>query len=106
MQGHLKNLIGKPSGFIEQLPAKIQGRIEYLRQLQDQHSEVEDQFQQELAALRARYQSLYGEHFFAWSALGICSLADCWPGCNKRDSWEPPVEGQGMPARGGGGGGL
>ncbi len=61
MQGHLKNLMGKPSGLIEELPTKIQGRIEYLRQLQDKHGDLEDKFQEELAVLKAKYQGLYGK---------------------------------------------
>ena len=61
-QGHLKNLLGKPSGFIEELPTKIQGRIEYLRQLQDKHSDIEEQFQEELAALKAKFLTLFGEY--------------------------------------------
>ncbi|KAK9834585.1 hypothetical protein WJX74_005210 [Apatococcus lobatus] len=59
VEGHLKNLMGKPSGFIEELPTKIQGRIEYLRQLQDKHADVEEQFQEELAALRAKFLTLF-----------------------------------------------
>lgn len=59
VEGHLKNLLGKPSGFIEELPTKIQGRIEYLRQLQDKHSDIEEQFQEELAALKAKFLTLF-----------------------------------------------
>ena len=61
LQGHLKNLMGKPSGLIQELPTKVQGRIEYLRQLQDKHSDLEEQFQQELAALKAKFYGLYGK---------------------------------------------
>lgn len=72
MQGHLKNLLGKPSGFIEELPTKIQGRIEYLRQLQDKHSDIEEQFQEELAALKAKFLTLFG---------GFCAVVviSVWP---------------------------
>ena len=81
MQGQLQSMIGKPSGFIQDLPTKIQGRIEYLRQLQDKHSDLEEKFQDELAALKAKYQTLYGEVF---CIMGIMQAASTFldTGCS------------------------
>ena len=38
---------------------QVQARIEFLRELQDKHDEYEEQFNEELKALRAKYETLY-----------------------------------------------
>lgn len=39
--------------------SQVQARIEFLRSLQDRHDEYEEQFNDELKALRAKYEALY-----------------------------------------------
>ncbi len=61
VQAKLNTMIGKSSGFIESLPPLVQARIEFLRDLQQQHDDFEEQFLKERAELEAKYRKLYGE---------------------------------------------
>ncbi|KAK9803911.1 hypothetical protein WJX72_004179 [[Myrmecia] bisecta] len=69
IQAKLNTMIGKSSGFIESLPPLIQARIEFLRDLQSQHDEVEEQFLQEKAELEAKYRKLYEPLYAKRSAI-------------------------------------
>ncbi|KAI8332921.1 hypothetical protein BC941DRAFT_435781 [Chlamydoabsidia padenii] len=59
LQGKLDTLVGRSSGYIESLPASVQRRINGLKYLQSQHSELEIQFQEEVLALEKKYLELY-----------------------------------------------
>jgi hypothetical protein len=59
-QARLNRMVGQPSGFIETLPKAVRDRIEYLRTLQEKHDDLEDKYNEELRALEAKYEALYG----------------------------------------------
>lgn len=62
LQGRLNTMIGKTSGFLETLPRQMRARIEFLRELQDKHDDLYDEYNKELLELRKKYEALYGEH--------------------------------------------
>ena len=53
-------MMGKSSGFIETLPRQMRARIEFLRELQDKHDDLADEYSKELKTLREKYEALYG----------------------------------------------
>jgi len=55
MQSKLGGLIGRPSGYLESLPAVVQKRIAGLKGIQKQHSELETEFQKEVLELEKKY---------------------------------------------------
>jgi nucleosome assembly protein 1-like 1 len=59
LQGRLGSLLGKPSGYIESLPAPVHRRINGLKYLQSKHTELEIQFHQEILALEKKFLELY-----------------------------------------------
>ena len=59
-QEKLNSMMGKSSGFIETLPRQMRARIEFLRELQDKHDDVAEDYSKELKALREKYEGLYG----------------------------------------------
>lgn len=61
VQARLDSLVGRPSGLIETLPKPIQKRIQYLRTLQEEYDEKEDEFRKELRELEKKYDALYGK---------------------------------------------
>ena len=65
-------MMGKSSGFIETLPRQMRARIEFLRELQDKHDDLADEYSKELKALREKYEALYGApscHTPMWQTL-------------------------------------
>lgn len=72
-------MVGQPSGYIEALPKAVRDRIEYLRTLQEEHDELEDKYNEELRALEAKYEALYGALAKPRSAYVIApALALTW----------------------------
>lgn len=59
LQGKLGSLVGKPSGYIDSLPASVKRRINGLKYFQSKHAELEGKFQEEVLALEKKYLELY-----------------------------------------------
>lgn len=59
--------MGTSSGYIESLPKPVQRRIEYLRGVEEERNELEEQFQEERRALEQKYAKLYGG-WWRWRA--------------------------------------
>ncbi|CEP16221.1 hypothetical protein [Parasitella parasitica] len=59
LQGKLGTLVGRPSGYIEQLPTSVKRRLNGLKYLQSKHAELENKFQEEVLALEKKYLQLY-----------------------------------------------
>eukprot|EP00241_Pyramimonas_parkeae_P005056 CAMPEP_0114253202 /NCGR_PEP_ID=MMETSP0058-20121206/16259_1 /TAXON_ID=36894 /ORGANISM="Pyramimonas parkeae, CCMP726" /LENGTH=381 /DNA_ID=CAMNT_0001367217 /DNA_START=72 /DNA_END=1217 /DNA_ORIENTATION=+ len=59
LQEKLDSLVGRSSGYIESLPMKIRDRVQALQTLQGEYDELEEKFQEEKAALEAKYAKLY-----------------------------------------------
>ncbi|CAN1168695.1 Nucleosome assembly protein 1;2 [Linum perenne] len=59
LKNKLQNLAGQHSNSIEDLPPKARKRVEYLKEIQTQHDELEEKFFKERRALEAKYQKLY-----------------------------------------------
>jgi hypothetical protein len=55
MQDKLSGLIGRPSGYIESLPAPVKRRVAGLKGVQKEHSKLEAEFQEEVLQLEKRY---------------------------------------------------
>jgi hypothetical protein len=73
LQMKLDSIIGTSSGFIESLPPVVQRRLAYLKELQDQHDELEEEYNKELEALNQKYQELYGGVVVPWQLPEPCS---------------------------------
>ncbi|KAL7309098.1 histone chaperone [Mucor circinelloides] len=59
LQGKLGTLVGRPSGYIDQLPTSVKRRLNGLKYLQSKHAELENKFQEEVLALEKKYLQLY-----------------------------------------------
>ncbi|KAI8144749.1 hypothetical protein BJV82DRAFT_667305 [Fennellomyces sp. T-0311] len=59
LQGKLGNLVGRPSGYVDSLPANVKRRIHGLQYFQSKHAELEGKFQEEVLALEKKYLALY-----------------------------------------------
>lgn len=59
LQGKLGQLIGKSSGYIENLPEDVKARINSLKYYQAEHAKLEAKFQEEILALEKKYLELY-----------------------------------------------
>ncbi|KAJ1673546.1 histone chaperone [Spiromyces aspiralis] len=59
LQGRLDSLIGASSGYVESLPKPIHDRVNALRAVQGQHTELETQFHKELYELEKKFSKLY-----------------------------------------------
>ncbi|KAI9596686.1 hypothetical protein BDF19DRAFT_384173 [Syncephalis fuscata] len=59
LQGRLGSLLGKPSGYIESLPTPVRRRVNGLKYLQSQHTELEIQFHKEILELEKKFLTLY-----------------------------------------------
>lgn len=59
LQGKLGTLVGRPSGYIDSLPASVKRRINGLKYFQSKHAELEGKFQEEVLALEKKYLELY-----------------------------------------------
>uniref|UniRef100_A0A5B6YZG2 Uncharacterized protein n=1 Tax=Davidia involucrata TaxID=16924 RepID=A0A5B6YZG2_DAVIN len=59
LKNKLQNLAGQHSDVLETLTPKVRKRVEFLREIQSQHDELESKFFEERAALEAKYQKLY-----------------------------------------------
>jgi nucleosome assembly protein 1-like 1 len=67
-QARLNDMVGRASGYLDTLPPKVKARIEFLRDLQKKHDDLEEDFNKELDALNAKYQALYSESLtFVWA---------------------------------------
>jgi len=63
LQGKLAEVIGSSSGFVESLPKPVRRRIAALQDLQEEHSELEEEYRKERAALEAKYRELYAPFY-------------------------------------------
>ncbi|KAK1258283.1 hypothetical protein QJS04_geneDACA017998 [Acorus gramineus] len=59
LKNKLQNLAGQHTDVLETLSPIVRKRVEFLREIQGQHDELEAKFFEERAALEARYQKLY-----------------------------------------------
>lgn len=59
IQGRLNGLVGSPTGYIDGLPKPVKDRINGLRAIQGEHSELSTKFQEELLELEKKYFKLY-----------------------------------------------
>nr|GMD41246.1 nucleosome assembly protein 1;2 [Ipomoea batatas] len=59
LKNKLQDLTGKHSVVLENLSPNVRKRVEVLREVQTQHDELEAKFNEERAALEAKYQKLY-----------------------------------------------
>jgi nucleosome assembly protein 1-like 1 len=55
MQSKLNSLIGRSSGYVESLPANVRRRITGLKGIQEEHSKLEAQLQEEVLELEKKY---------------------------------------------------
>ncbi|GLT73252.1 hypothetical protein SLA2020_451240 [Shorea laevis] len=59
LKDKLQSLAAGHSDILETLSTKVRKRVEFLREIQNQHNELEAKFFEERAALEAKYQKLY-----------------------------------------------
>ncbi|ROT40888.1 NAP-domain-containing protein, partial [Sodiomyces alkalinus F11] len=55
IQGRLGSLVGRSSGYIESLPPKVRRRVAGLKGIQQEHSKLEAEFQEEVLQLEKKY---------------------------------------------------
>ena len=60
VQDELNKLVGTSSGFIESQPNAVRRRIAFLEELQEEHDDLQDKFEEEMAALEKKYRDLQG----------------------------------------------
>jgi nucleosome assembly protein 1-like 1 len=58
MQKKLDSIVGKSSGYFEELPAPVQNRVRALKKLQNKKSELDKEFRKEMLALQEKYDKL------------------------------------------------
>ncbi|CAL0306976.1 unnamed protein product [Lupinus luteus] len=59
LKSKIQSLAGQHSDILESLSPIVRKRVEFLREIQGQHDEIEAKFFEERAALEAKYQKLY-----------------------------------------------
>ncbi|RMZ86152.1 hypothetical protein DV737_g201, partial [Chaetothyriales sp. CBS 132003] len=59
MQAKLGSLVGRTSGYIENLPAPVRRRIDGLKGIQKEHQKLEGEFQEEVLQLEKKYFAKY-----------------------------------------------
>ncbi|AQL02112.1 Nucleosome assembly protein 1, partial [Zea mays] len=59
LKDKLQSLAGQHADVLETLSPNVRKRVEFLREIQSQHDEIEAKFFEERAALEAKYQKLY-----------------------------------------------
>ncbi|TPX61412.1 hypothetical protein SpCBS45565_g07246 [Spizellomyces sp. 'palustris'] len=59
LQNRLDSLVGRPSGYIDSLPAEVKRRLNALQNLQDKHTAIEAAFREEVLALEKKYLIKY-----------------------------------------------
>lgn len=59
IQGRLSGLVGAPTGYIDSLPKAVKDRVNGLRAVQGEHTELSTKFQEELLELEKKYFKLY-----------------------------------------------
>nr|GMD55777.1 nucleosome assembly protein 1;2 [Ipomoea batatas] len=59
LKNKLQDLTGQHSNVLESLSSDVRKRVEFLREIQTQHDELEAKFLEERAALEAKYHKLY-----------------------------------------------
>jgi nucleosome assembly protein 1-like 1 len=55
IQGRLGSLVGQSSGYVESLPAPVRRRVAGLKGIQQEHSKLEAEFQEEVLQLEKKY---------------------------------------------------
>ncbi|KZT50627.1 NAP-domain-containing protein [Calocera cornea HHB12733] len=58
VQGRLATLVGQSSGYIENLPYKVRRRVEGLKGIQVEHTELQAKYHQEMLELEKKYNTL------------------------------------------------
>jgi len=59
IQARLDGLVGRPSGFLDDLPRPVRARVAHLKALQDKYDELEEAYQKEADELERKYEALY-----------------------------------------------
>ena len=75
-QDELNKLVGTSSGFLESQPKAVRRRVAYLEELQEDHDELQDKYEEEMAALEKKYRDLQGARAAADSVhAGRCVIS-------------------------------
>ncbi|KAL7411958.1 hypothetical protein BDY24DRAFT_115777 [Mrakia frigida] len=69
VQSKLSGLVGKSSGYVENLPAAVRTRINGLKGVQVEHAKIETQFQLEILALEKKFATKYAPLYSRRSAI-------------------------------------
>ena len=56
--GRLAGLVGRSSGYVESLPAKVKRRVEALKGVQADYTQLENQMKREMLELEKKVRSL------------------------------------------------
>ena len=75
MQARLGGLVGRPSGFLDDLPRPVRARVAHLKALQDQYDELEEAYRKEADELERKYEALYAPLYTARSDV-VAGRAD------------------------------
>ncbi|KAK0392168.1 hypothetical protein NLU13_1666 [Sarocladium strictum] len=98
IQGRLGSLIGRSSGYIESLPAPVRRRVDGLRGIQQQHSKLEAEFQEEVLQLEkkyfAKFTPLYEKRAAIVNGKAEPTEEEIKAGEDNDDDEEPKVEGE------------
>lgn len=88
-------MVGRSSGYIESLPAAVQRRLEFVRGVEEERGELEEQYRAERRALEEKYEKLYGESWGGWGLVrGLVA------GCVESEGGGAGCGGTGRPAGG------
>ncbi|KAJ1770234.1 histone chaperone [Coemansia sp. RSA 1843] len=69
LQGRLGSLIGASSGYIESLPKAVRERVDVLKYLQQQHTEIDKKLHMEIYELEKKYSKQYAPLYERRNAL-------------------------------------
>lgn len=61
VQSRLSTLVGRPSGYVEQLPKDVKKRVTGLKGIQQEHAKIENEFQLEILELEKKVRDFFQE---------------------------------------------
>ncbi|KAJ2470395.1 histone chaperone [Coemansia sp. RSA 2322] len=74
LQGRLGSLIGASSGYVESLPKAVRERVDVLKYLQQQHTDIDQQMHLEIYELEKKYNKLYSPLYARRTAIVLGSV--------------------------------
>jgi nucleosome assembly protein 1-like 1 len=86
IQGRLGSLVGRPSGYIESLPAEVKRRINALKNIQSEQLKYEKEYRAELAELEKKYLKKYQPLFEKRSNIVNGKVEPTDAECEREDS--------------------